>query len=62
MSLEIFDLTGKTAMITGSTKGLGEVAALLKIWEEIQPVFAWMLHPGKASRRVLSKYSSILEK
>ncbi|MBW2409873.1 MAG: SDR family NAD(P)-dependent oxidoreductase, partial [Deltaproteobacteria bacterium] len=28
MSLEIFDLTGKTAMITGSTKGLGEVAAV----------------------------------
>ena len=28
MSLEIFDLTGKTAMITGSTKGLGEVAAI----------------------------------
>jgi len=28
MSLELFDLTGKTAMITGSTKGLGEVAAI----------------------------------
>ncbi|NIV99406.1 2-deoxy-D-gluconate 3-dehydrogenase, partial [Candidatus Saccharibacteria bacterium] len=28
MSLKIFDLTGKTAMITGSTKGLGEVAAV----------------------------------
>jgi len=28
MSLEIFDLTGKTALITGSTKGIGEVAAV----------------------------------
>lgn len=27
MSLEIFDLTGKVAMVTGSTRGLGEVAA-----------------------------------
>ena len=27
MGLEIFDLTGKTAMVTGSTRGLGEVAA-----------------------------------
>ena len=28
MGLEIFDLTGKVAMVTGSTKGLGETAAL----------------------------------
>jgi len=28
MSLTIFDLTGKTAMVTGSTKGLGKVAAV----------------------------------
>jgi len=28
MSLEIFDLSGKTAMVTGSTRGLGEVAAM----------------------------------
>ena len=28
MSLKIFDLTGKTAMVTGSTKGLGHVTAL----------------------------------
>jgi NAD(P)-dependent dehydrogenase (short-subunit alcohol dehydrogenase family) len=27
MSLELFDLTGKVAMVTGSTRGLGEVAA-----------------------------------
>ena len=27
MSLEIFDLSGKVAMVTGSTRGLGEVAA-----------------------------------
>ena len=27
MSMEIFDLTGKVAMVTGSTRGLGEVAA-----------------------------------
>lgn len=27
MSLELFDLSGKTAMVTGSTRGLGEVAA-----------------------------------
>jgi NAD(P)-dependent dehydrogenase (short-subunit alcohol dehydrogenase family) len=28
MNLKIFDLTGKTAMVTGSTKGLGQVAAV----------------------------------
>jgi len=28
MALDIFDLTGKIAMVTGSTKGLGEVASL----------------------------------
>ena len=28
MGLEIFDLTGKVAMVTGSTRGLGEVAAV----------------------------------
>lgn len=28
MSLALFDLTGKTAMVTGSTRGLGEVSAL----------------------------------
>jgi len=28
MNLNIFDLTGKTAMVTGSTKGLGQVAAV----------------------------------
>ncbi len=28
MSLALFDLTGKSAMVTGSTRGLGEVAAL----------------------------------
>ena len=28
MSLELFDLSGKTAMVTGSTRGLGEVAAM----------------------------------
>lgn len=28
MPLEIFDLSGKVAMITGSTRGLGEVAAM----------------------------------
>ena len=28
MSLEIFDLTGKVAMVTGSTRGLGEAAAM----------------------------------
>lgn len=28
MGLELFDLTGKVAMVTGSTKGLGETAAL----------------------------------
>lgn len=28
MSLEIFDLTGKVAMVTGSTRGLGEVSAM----------------------------------
>lgn len=28
MSLEIFDLSGKVAMVTGSTRGLGEVAAM----------------------------------
>ena len=27
MDLELFDLTGKVAMVTGSTRGLGEVAA-----------------------------------
>jgi len=27
MSMEIFDLTGKVAMVTGSTRGLGEVTA-----------------------------------
>ena len=27
MGLDIFDLTGRTAMVTGSTKGLGEVSA-----------------------------------
>jgi NAD(P)-dependent dehydrogenase (short-subunit alcohol dehydrogenase family) len=27
MSLELFDLTGKVAMVTGSTRGLGEVTA-----------------------------------
>lgn len=27
MGLELFDLTGKVAMVTGSTRGLGEVAA-----------------------------------
>ena len=28
MKLDLFDLTGKTAMVTGATRGLGEVAAL----------------------------------
>jgi NAD(P)-dependent dehydrogenase (short-subunit alcohol dehydrogenase family) len=28
MGLDIFDLTGKVAMVTGSTRGLGEVAAV----------------------------------
>jgi NAD(P)-dependent dehydrogenase (short-subunit alcohol dehydrogenase family) len=28
MGLEIFDLTGKVAMVTGSTRGLGETAAI----------------------------------
>jgi len=28
MALEIFDLSGKVAMVTGSTRGLGEVAAM----------------------------------
>ena len=28
MSLALFDLTGKVAMVTGSTRGLGEVAAM----------------------------------
>ncbi len=28
MTLEIFDLAGKTALVTGATRGLGEVAAL----------------------------------
>jgi NAD(P)-dependent dehydrogenase (short-subunit alcohol dehydrogenase family) len=28
MGLELFDLTGKVAMVTGSTRGLGEVAAM----------------------------------
>ena len=28
MGLEIFDLSGKVAMVTGSTKGLGETAAM----------------------------------
>lgn len=28
MPLELFDLTGKTAMVTGGTRGLGEVAAM----------------------------------
>jgi len=28
MTLEIFDLSGKVAMVTGSTRGLGEVAAM----------------------------------
>ncbi len=28
MSLELFDLNGKTAMVTGSTRGLGEVSAV----------------------------------
>ena len=28
MSLELFDLTGKVAMVTGSTRGLGETAAM----------------------------------
>lgn len=28
MALELFDLTGKSAMVTGSTRGLGEVSAL----------------------------------
>lgn len=28
MSLALFDLTGKTAMVTGGTRGLGEVAAI----------------------------------
>jgi len=28
MSLKLFDLTGKVAMVTGSTRGLGEVAAM----------------------------------
>jgi len=28
MSLKLFDLSGKVAMVTGSTRGLGEVAAL----------------------------------
>lgn len=28
MPLELFDLTGKVAMVTGSTRGLGEVAAM----------------------------------
>ena len=28
MGLEIFDLTGKVAMVTGSTRGLGETAAM----------------------------------
>jgi len=28
MPLEIFDLTGKVAMVTGSTRGLGEVSAM----------------------------------
>jgi len=28
MSLELFDLSGKVAMVTGSTRGLGEVAAM----------------------------------
>jgi NAD(P)-dependent dehydrogenase (short-subunit alcohol dehydrogenase family) len=28
MSLELFDLSGKAAMVTGSTRGLGEVAAM----------------------------------
>ena len=27
MSIELFDLKGKVAMVTGSTRGLGEVAA-----------------------------------
>ncbi|MEJ2168822.1 MAG: SDR family NAD(P)-dependent oxidoreductase, partial [Desulfobacterales bacterium] len=27
MGLEIFELKGKTAMVTGSTRGLGEVSA-----------------------------------
>jgi NADP-dependent 3-hydroxy acid dehydrogenase YdfG len=27
MSLALFDLSGKVAMVTGSTRGLGEVAA-----------------------------------
>ena len=28
MGLEIFDLSGKVAMVTGSTKGLGETVAM----------------------------------
>jgi NAD(P)-dependent dehydrogenase (short-subunit alcohol dehydrogenase family) len=28
MSLALFDLNGKVAMVTGSTRGLGEVAAM----------------------------------
>lgn len=37
MSLSLFELTGKVAMVTGSTRGLGEVAAmaLAKAGEDI---------------------------
>jgi len=42
MGLEIFDLTGKVAMVTGSTRGLGEV----RQWPCPRPGLMWRYAVG----------------
>ena len=42
--MELFDLTGKVAMVTGSTKGLGETSAkiLAKVGADVAVYGRWV--------------------